>query len=254
MNLKVINTQKEYDLYELLGLTWNFYTNNFFSLLNVALISYFLCNLFIITLPDVDIKGIFSFSGNDKGYLSFYLSTIFFVTSLSNLPIIVFTFHRLKNKDVDFVDTYKLTIAKFIKNILINVGTIALFFTCFFIWVLFSLKWVSIFIVSAIPVVMMLLFFSFTVIAFASKEVNIWLSFAYSFRVAHSKWVKVLLYYIFIYFLSAIVSMAISIPYTLFSRSLFTELIFNTIVNVFCSFFVILMTFLFINLDNSIKK
>ncbi len=241
----------EYDLYDLIGIAWNIYRYNFLNIISIALFSYFIINLIIIWLPDVDIKGIYSYTGKDSGYLSFYLTSIFFLTSLSNIPIISFTINRLNNLDFSIRSIFTYSFKRFRSDLLVNLGTIILFFVLLFFWMFCSLRYITIFLVSFIPVIGVLLFFSFSVFAFITRNINLWMSFGYSYRVVNGRWAKVFIYLIIIYILSAITSMAVSIPYTLFSRTLFSELIFNTIVNTICSYFVILMTLLFINLDDT---
>lgn len=242
---------REYDFYDLMVVAWNFYYRNYISIFKIAFISYFSINLIIILLPDIDIKGLFSYSGKDAGYLSFYLTSIFFLTSLSNIPIVSYSINKLNSLEVDFKICYSYTLNRFKKQFFANLGTIALFFVSMFFWMFVSIKIPTIFLLSIIPVIVILLFFSFSILAFITRDINLWMSFGYSFRVVNGRWARILLYSVIVYALSGITSMAVSIPYTFFARTLFSELIFNTIVNVLCSYFVVLMTFLFINLDDT---
>jgi len=242
---------REYDFYDLMVVAGSFYVKNYVNIFKIAFISYFIINLLIILLPDVDIKGLFSYTGKDAGYLSFYMTSIFFLTSLSNVPIVSYTINKLNKNDIEVLGSFNFASKRIIENLIVNIGTIALFFVSLFFWMFFSIKFPSLFLVTIIPVIVILLFFSFSVLAFVTRNVNLWMSFGYSFRVVNGRWLRIFLYSIIIYALSAITSMAVSIPYTFFSRTLFSELIFNTIVNVLCSYFVILMTFLFINLDDT---
>ena len=126
-----------------------------------------------------------------------------------------------------------------------------LFFSMFYLWINSSLKFPRIFIFTFLPVIVLLIYSSFSVLVLANKGISLWDSFKYSFSVVKGRWLKVFMFILIIYVLSALTSVTVGIPYIFLSRNLFTELIFNTIVNVICSFFVILNTVLFINFDDT---
>jgi hypothetical protein len=241
----------EFDFIELLAISWNILTKNYYNVFKVSFISYLTYNIILYIIPNIDYQDLYTFHIRSSGMLGFYLVLIFLLTSMSNMPMIVFTKNVIFN---DGIDTKLIFIKLFIiikKEFTINILTVLTFSICLYIYISIALIEPIFFILTFIPVFVIMVFLSFSVIAFIVKDINLWKSINYSYQIVRGRWLKVFLYMVIMYALSILTTIVVSLPYSFFMNNFISEIIFNTIVNIFTSYFVILSTVLFINFDDT---
>lgn len=241
----------EFDFIELLAISWNILTKNYNNIFKISFISYLTYNIILYIIPNIDYQDLYTFHIRSSGMLGFYLVLIFLLTSMSNMPMIVFTKNVIFNNERDTKSTFINLISIIKREFTINIFTVLVFSLCLYIYISISLIEPVFFILTFIPVFVIMVFLSFSVIAFIVKDINLWKSISYSYQIVRGRWLKVFLYMVIIYALSILTTIVVSLPYSFFMNNFFSEIIFNTIVNIFTSYFVISSTVLFINFDDT---
>jgi len=241
----------EFDFIELLAISWNILTKNYYNVFKVSFISYLTYNIILYIIPNIDYQDLYTFHIRSSGMLGFYLVLIFLFTSMSNMPMIVFTKSVIFNDEIDIKSTFIKLFIIIKREFSINILTVLTFSICLYIYISIALIEPIFFILTFIPVFVIMVFLSFSVIAFIVKDINLWKSINYSYQIVRGRWLKVFLYMVIMYALSILTTIVVSLPYSFFMNNFISEIIFNTIVNIFTSYFVILSTVLFINFDDT---
>ena len=242
---------REFDIREILAISWEVYCSHYSSLFTLAFIVYLPLNIFLAFFP---ITSLSEFNPSD--YLSWLrifgsMNIAVYLSFLGNVAIAIALKRKLYTNDYSLTAVIKEIYGKYIKYFAVNTIMLAVVFLCFNLWMSFSITFPNIFLILLIPIGLYLIYWSFAIYAFAFEDLNLYQSMKYSYAMVNGRWTKVLYYVLSFILLSVLTTLILGLPYSYLHNALIIKIIYTNLVSVVISYFVVAFIVFYVNFDDN---
>jgi hypothetical protein len=174
-------------------------------------------------------------------YLSFF-GNILFANALND---------KLNKNNLGIIESIGEVLTKFSKYSANNLLMMFIVFACFNVWMYCSVIYPAVFMVLLIPVVVYLVYWSFSIYVFTFKDMNLYQSMIYSYNLVSGRWAKVFSNIIALILLSFLTVMLGGLPYSYLHNTIFMKIIFTNFISVITSYFVVAFIVFYVNYDDT---
>lgn len=244
------NREREFEILEILVVSWNIFRKYYHVIIPLAFAVSLPLNLFSVFIkPELNFTGE---TGNFKNANSaVILLMIYYIGLIINFLIAIIVKSALDRKKVSVAGLLKMAIKKFNRDLLVNLGTIALFLAVSTAYVFMAFYVFNFFILLLVPVFILMVFWIFALYAFAVKDLNAWQAFIYSYHTVRGRFLKVLLYTIVFGLISFFIQLMLAAPALFLTVNEYILAVYDAVIGVILSYFVVVFTVFFINFDYS---
>ncbi|MFC1801803.1 hypothetical protein ACFLZB_05055 [Nanoarchaeota archaeon] len=235
-------TKKEYSLGEVLSHAWHLFKKNFKLILFITLIIYIPINIILQLIPVDPIINEFGFWQGMRLYSRIMQILEGLIGIIAMMAIVHVIDMAVKNKKVGLGDAFIKALTSWPKaiwtNIVRSIFLIGLFVLLIVPGIIYSVYW----------------YFFIFVVVIHGKYGN--QALKHSKAVVKGRWWRIVGYAIVFGILSAIIGIAVALPFALFSGftgDIITSIIGDTLIDIVASFFIVAFTIFFINLDHTKK-
>lgn len=248
------NNVREYDITEILGIAWNIFRTKYHVLFSIGFLVYLPSNILVATMPHINIEHLLGADYFTRLGFSATLISSMLLAFGGNIAIAIAVNKIVFEQSESVKKVFLQFISKFLSDWHINLLVIAVFFVAGMFWLTSVFLNAFLFLLVSVPAIILLNYWVFGIYSFAMRELNLYESLKYSYAVVYERWGKVFLYTVSLFLLSLVVVVFSAIPFSWLGGNVILEVIYNTLVSILNSYFVVAFTVFFVNFEESSYK
>ncbi len=242
---------REFAIKEILFISWEIYKSHYAALFPLAFVVYLPLNIFLAFFPIGNIVE-FDASKYDSWFKIFgTMNLAVYLSFFGNVALAVALRLRLYNGDYKIKSVFREITNKYCSNIFANTLILAIVFISFNLWMYCSVIYPVVFMVLLIPIVVYLVYWSFSIYVFSFKDVNLYQSMKSSYAIVSGRWLKVFIYVAAFIFLSVITSLTVGLPYSYMHDTIIMRILYTNLISVITSYFVVAFIVFYVNFDDT---
>jgi hypothetical protein len=242
---------REFDISEILSISWDIYKINYSALFPLAFIVYLPLNIFLAFFPIGNITELDTSSYSSWFKIFGTMNIAVYLSFIGNVAVALALKKKIDKLEYKLIDIAKEIGAKYFAHIANNTFMLFLVFLLFNTWMYTSVLYPVIFMVLLIPIVVYLVYWSFTIYVFSFKDLNLYESMKYSYSIVNGRWSKVFLYIVIFILLSALTSMVGGLPYSYLHDNIIMRIFYTNLISVITSYFVVAFIVFYVNFEDT---
>jgi hypothetical protein len=244
---------REFEIREILQIAWKVYRNHYSDLFILAFIVYLPLNIFLAFFPITSLSDF-----NPSNYLSWLrifgsMVIAVYLSFFGNIAFAIALKKSLYTRDYYLKSVFREINSKFRNDLTINLFMMLIVFLCFHIWMYFSITYPALFLILLIPIVVYLIYWSFSIYIFSFGNYNLYQSMKLSYSIVNGRWSKIFYYVLSFIFLSSFTTLLVGLPYSFLHDSIIIKIIYSNFVSLITSYYVVAFIIFYVNFEDTKK-